>query len=355
MERAALQGRREGGARASVEARERPRRNRRSPALRDALRETVVRPANLLLPLFVHEGAEVEAVGSMPGVGRLPVGRPLVEAVEAAREEGVRMVALFPKEPPERKDPAGSEASNEGGLVQRAVRLLKQEHPGVEVHTDVALDPYNSEGHDGVVDSSGRILNDETVGRLRQQALSQARAGSDCVCPSDMMDGRIGVIRDALDEEGFTDVAIMSYCAKYSSSFYGPFRDALGSDISGGGQESSSKPIPATKCTYQMDPGNVEEAQREVDLDEAEGADILMVKPGLPYLDVIRSVRESTALPVAAYQVSGEYSMLKAAGDTGFIDEKACCLEALTALRRAGASIILTYHGVQAARWLNEG
>lgn len=336
------------GAAARLGVRERPRRNRRSDAVREAVRETVVRPGNLLLPIFIHEGSREEPVPSMPGVSRVPEGQPLVEKVKEAERWGVRMVALFPKEAPERKSPGGDEAHNPNGLVQRAVRQIKAECPGMEVHTDVALDPYSSDGHDGVVDKErGVIMNDETVELLVKQALSQANAGADCVCPSDMMDGRIGAIREALDEEGHTGVAIMSYCAKYSSAFYGPFRDALGSAPEATGN------IPDSKCSYQMDPANVREAEREVDLDEEEGADVLMVKPGLPYLDVIRAVKEQTSLPVAAYQVSGEYSMIKAAASQGFIDEKACTLEALTALRRAGASIILTYHGLDAAKWLH--
>ena len=260
---------------------------------------------------------------------------------------GVRAVVLFPKIEEALKSPKGEESFREGGLVPRAVRALKAAHPSLCVITDVALDPYNSDGHDGIVrrDSSGglEILNDETVEVLCQQALCHARAGADIVSPSDMMDGRIAAIRAALDAEGFTDVLIMSYTAKYASGFYGPFRGAL-----------DSQPKDGDKKTYQMDPGNAREAIRETYLDEAEGADVLMVKPAGPYLDIISKVRDNTTLPVAAYQVSGEYLMLKSASAAGWLDEKAIVLESLIGIKRAGADMILTYFAKHAAEWLDE-
>ncbi len=248
---------------------------------------------------------------------------------------------LFPAVEESLKNPTGDEAKNPEGLIPTAIRQLKADNPELVICTDVALDPYNSDGHDGIVTDDGRILNDETIEVLCEQARVQAEAGADIIAPSDMMDGRIGAIRSTLDESGFTEVSLLSYCAKYASAYYGPFRDAL-----------ESAPKAGDKKTYQMDPANVREALREIELDEEEGADILMVKPAGPYLDVIRFMREMTALPVAAYQVSGEYAMIKAASEKGWLDERAVALEAMTSIRRAGADIIFTYYARQIAQWL---
>jgi porphobilinogen synthase len=304
------------------------------------VRETTLLPAHLVWPMFVQEGTRKETpITSMSGQSRLSIDL-LVERARTAREFGVPAVALFPALEDAQKDPLGKESANPEGLLQRAVRALKAGVPDLLVVTDVALDPYSSDGHDGVV-IDGLIDNDVTVPILAQMAVAQARAGADIVAPSDMMDGRIGAIRRALDEAGFANVSILSYCAKYASGFYGPFREAL-----------DSAPKSGDKKTYQMDPANVREALREVRLDEAEGADILMVKPGLPYLDVVRFVRENTSLPVAAYHVSGEYAMLKAAAERGFLDYDKCLLESLLSLRRAGADLIFTYGALEAARLL---
>jgi porphobilinogen synthase len=320
----------------------RPRRNRKSPAVRAFARETELTADRFILPLFIHDGSEDVPVVSMPGCSRLSADG-LLREVEGALSEGISSVVLFPAEPESKKTPQGDEAWNDGGLVQCSIRSLKQRFPELTVVTDVALDPYNSDGHDGIVAPDGRILNDETVEVLCKQAVSQARAGADIVAPSDMMDGRVGAIREALDDEGHTEVSILAYTAKYASAFYGPFRDAL-----------DSAPKAGDKQTYQMDPANVEEALREVALDEDEGADMVMVKPAGPYLDVIRLVREASVLPVAAYQVSGEYAMLKAACERGWLDERRAVLESLLAIRRAGADVILTYFARPAARWLAE-
>ncbi|MEM7676772.1 MAG: porphobilinogen synthase, partial [Myxococcota bacterium] len=268
----------------------------------------------------------------------------LLREAEAALEDGVRAIVLFPKVEEELKSKDGHESYNYDGLVQQSLRALKSRFPELLLITDVALDPYSSDGHDGVVAEDGRILNDQTVDILVKQAISQAEAGADVIAPSDMMDGRVEAIRDALEENNHSEVSILSYTAKYASAFYGPFRDAL-----------DSAPKSGDKKTYQMDPANWREAIREAELDEAEGADMLMVKPAGPYLDVIRTVREVTALPIAAYQVSGEYAMIKAGGQLGWIDEQRVALESLLAIRRAGASIILTYYARQAARWLRAG
>ena len=318
---------------------ERPRRNRKSAAVRAWHRETWLSADHFVWPVFIHDKPVDEAIGSMPGCSRWSADG-LDRQVEAALEEGIRSVVLFPAEPESSKTSLGEESWNPEGLVQRTLRRLKARWPELVLVTDVALDPYSCDGHDGIV-RDGRILNDETVEVLCKQAVSQARAGADVIAPSDMMDGRIGALRESLDVEGFTDVSLLSYTAKYASAFYGPFRDAL-----------ESAPKFGDKKTYQMDPGNVREAIREVALDESEGADILMVKPAGPYLDVIRLVREATVLPVAAYQVSGEYAMLKAASQNGWLDEEKVALESLTAIRRAGADIIFTYYARQAARWL---
>ncbi|KAI3464523.1 hypothetical protein Pfo_021186 [Paulownia fortunei] len=319
----------------------RPRRNRRSPALRAAFQETTLSPSNLVYPLFIHEGEEDTPIGAMPGCYRLGWRRGLVEEVSKARDVGVNSIVLFPKVPDALKTSTGDEAYNENGLVPRTIRLLKDKYPDLVIYTDVALDPYSSDGHDGIVREDGVIMNDETVHQLCKQAVAQARAGADVVSPSDMMDGRVGAIRAALDAEGFQHVSIMSYTAKYASSFYGPFREAL-----------DSNPRFGDKKTYQMNPANYREALVETREDESEGADILLVKPGLPYLDIIRLLRDNSPLPIAAYQVSGEYSMIKAGGVLKMIDEERVMMESLMCLRRAGADIILTYFALQAARCL---
>eukprot|EP00252_Welwitschia_mirabilis_P023377 TRINITY_DN658_c0_g1_i4.p1 TRINITY_DN658_c0_g1~~TRINITY_DN658_c0_g1_i4.p1 ORF type:complete len:283 (+),score=72.60 TRINITY_DN658_c0_g1_i4:189-1037(+) len=277
----------------------------------------------------------------MPGCYRLGWRHGLIEEVHKARDVGVNSVVLFPKIPDALKSSTGDEAYNENGLVPRAIRLLKDKYPDLVIYTDVALDPYSSDGHDGIVREDGVIMNDETVHQLCKQAVAQARAGADVVSPSDMMDGRVGAIRLALDREGFQHVSIMSYTAKYASAFYGPFREAL-----------DSNPRFGDKKTYQMNPANYREALVETGLDEDEGADILMVKPAMPYLDVIRLLRDNSSLPVSAYQVSGEYSMIKAAASSGMLDEKAAMMESLLCIRRAGADVILTYFALQAARHL---
>ncbi|GAA0175921.1 hypothetical protein Leryth_006273 [Lithospermum erythrorhizon] len=319
----------------------RPRRNRQSPALRAAFQETSLSPANFVYPLFIHEGEEDTPIGAMPGCYRLGWRHGLIEEVAKARDVGVNSIVLFPKIPDALKNATGDEAYNENGLVPRSIRLLKDKFPDLVIYTDVALDPYSSDGHDGIVREDGVIMNDETVHQLCKQAVAQARAGADVVSPSDMMDGRVGAIREALDAEGFEHVSIMSYTAKYASSFYGPFREAL-----------DSNPRFGDKKTYQMNPANYREALVECHEDEAEGADILLVKPGLPYLDIIRLLRDNSPLPIAAYQVSGEYSMIKAGGALKMIDEEKVMLESLMCLRRAGANIILTYFALQAARSL---
>jgi porphobilinogen synthase len=321
----------------------RPRRNRISPEIRGMIRETTLSAEHLVWPLFVQEGQKRETpIGSMPGQSRLSIDL-LVERAKAARDVGVPAVALFPALDDTLKDARGKESANPSGLLQRAVTALKTHVPHLVVITDVALDPYSSDGHDGVL-IEDRIDNDVTVPILAEMAVAQAKAGADIVAPSDMMDGRIGAIRLALDEAGFDQVAICSYCVKYASGFYGPFREAL-----------DSAPRSGDKKTYQMDPANVREALREVALDEAEGADYLLVKPGLPYLDVIRFVREHTSLPVVTYHVSGEYAMLKAAAQNGWLDYDRCLLETLLAFRRAGADLIFTYAAVEAARLLRSG
>jgi porphobilinogen synthase len=320
--------------------RERPRRNRKSAVLRDAVRETTLGPERFIYPLFVHEGDAPIPIGSMPGCARHSRAS-LLQEVERAVAVGVRMVALFPAIADALKDPRGTASYDPDGLVPRTIAALKERWPELVIVTDVALDPYSSDGHDGIVAPDGRILNDETVAVLVQQALCQARAGADVIAPSDMMDGRVGAIRDALDDEGFCEVSILAYTAKYASAFYGPFREAL-----------DSAPKSGDKKTYQMDPANAREALREAALDEAEGADMMMVKPAGAYLDVIRALREHSALPIAAYQVSGEYAMLKAASERGWLDERRVVLESLTAIRRAGADVILTYYARQAGAWL---
>ncbi len=320
----------------------RPRRNRKSAWVRAMARETWLSADHFIYPLFVHDGQGTQPIASMPGCSRLSLDALYAEA-EGALTDGVHAVVLFPAVDEALKTSRGEESHNPDGLVQRALKGLRARFPELTLMTDVALDPYSSDGHDGIVAPDGRILNDETVEVLCKQALSQAEAGADIIAPSDMMDGRVGAIRQTLDAAGYTEVSIMAYTVKYASAFYGPFRDAL-----------DSAPKFGDKKTYQMDPANVREALREVESDEAEGADMVMVKPAGPFLDVIRAVREMTALPVAAYQVSGEYAMLKAASQNGWLDEKKVVLEALTGIRRAGADVILTYYARQAARWLAE-
>ncbi len=322
----------------------RPRRNRRTSAIRSMVRENILSPADLILPMFFHEDAEDTPIPSMPGVTRWSLASLVREAGEA-HALGIPAVVLFPKIEDSLKTPLAEESFNDNGLVPRAIRALKAAHPTLCVITDVALDPYNSEGHDGIVQRNEKgtleILNDETVDVLCSQALSHARAGADIVAPSDMMDGRVAAIREALDDEDFINVSILSYTAKYASAFYGPFRGAL-----------DSAPKDGDKKTYQMDPANTREALRETLLDEAEGADILMVKPAGLYLDVIAKVRETSTLPIAAYQVSGEYLMLKSASASGWLDEKAIVLESLIAIKRAGADMIMTYFAKDVCKWL---
>jgi porphobilinogen synthase len=312
---------------------------------RRMMRETVLTPDDLIWPVFVIEGEDrVEKVESMPGVERLSIDRLLLKAGECVRL-GVPAIALFPVTAPEAKTEDACEAWNPEGLAQRAVRALKQSFPELGVVTDVALDPFTSHGQDGLMNEQGYIVNDETVVALVKQAVSHADAGADIVAPSDMMDGRIGAIREALEAAGHINTRILAYSAKYASAFYGPFRDAVGSAGALGG---------ANKYTYQMDPANTDEALSEVALDLEEGADMVMVKPGLPYLDVVRRVKETFGVPTYVYQVSGEYAMLKAASINGWLDEKAVVMEALTGIKRAGADGILTYFALQAAAWIRE-
>ncbi|MEX2034035.1 MAG: porphobilinogen synthase [Xanthobacteraceae bacterium] len=317
----------------------RPRRNRRSDWARRMVRENVLTTDDLIWPLFVAEGRRAP-VASMPGVERLPV-EDVVREAERAAKLSIPCIALFPYTDPGLRDENGSEALNPDNLVCRAIRAIKKEVPDVGVLCDVALDPYTSHGHDGLV-LDGVILNDETVAVLVQQALTQAEAGCDIIAPSDMMDGRVGAIRDGLDDAGFTDVQIMAYTAKYASAFYGPFRDAVG----------SSATLTGDKRTYQMDPGNSDEALREAELDIAEGADMIMVKPGLPYLDILRRLKDSFGMPTFAYQVSGEYAMLMAAAGNGWLDGDKAMMETLIAFKRAGADGVLTYFAPRVAEKL---
>jgi len=312
----------------------RPRRLRRSSAIRQLVQETVLRPADLIYPLFVHDLGESMEVASMPGVKRHSI-EGLVAECAAAAALGIRAVAVFPAIDPGLKDALGSHGLADENVLLRAVHSIKMELPELTIITDVALDPYTDHGHDGVLSEDGReVANDATVEVLCQLAIREAAAGADVVAPSDMMDGRVGEIRAALDAAGFEDTLIMAYSAKYASAFYGPFRDAVGSKL---GKDAISK------STYQMDPANVREAVREVMLDEQEGADIVMVKPAGPYLDVIRAIRETTVLPLAAYQVSGEYAQIHAAARLGWLDYERSRDESLLAIKRAGADMILTY------------
>ncbi|GAQ80029.1 delta-aminolevulinic acid dehydratase [Klebsormidium nitens] len=319
----------------------RPRRNRRNGTFRAAFQETTLSPSNFILPVFIHEGETAAPINAMPGCYRVGWRHGLLDEVRKARDVGVNQVVLFPVVPNALKTPTADECYNPEGIVPRAIRLLKDTFPEIVIYTDVALDPYNSDGHDGIVNEAGEILNDETVYQLAKQAVMQADAGADVVSPSDMMDGRVGAIRNALDEAGHHNVSIMAYTAKYASAFYGPFREAL-----------DSNPRFGDKKTYQMNPGNFREALIEVESDEVEGADILMVKPAMPYLDVIRLLRDNTSLPVSAYQVSGEYSMIRAAAAAGMLDEKKAILESLLCIKRAGADLILTYFATEAAGYL---
>ncbi|MGY1410599.1 MULTISPECIES: porphobilinogen synthase [unclassified Luteimonas] len=321
------------------------RRMRRDEFSRRLMRETVLTANDLIYPVFVHESAGRAPVSSMPGVERLSIDE-LLRVAETASELRIPALALFPVTAPEAKSLDAAAAWDDDGLCQRAVRALKARFPQLGVITDVALDPYTAHGQDGLLDDGGYVMNDATVDALVQQALSHARAGADVVAPSDMMDGRIGAIRVALEEAGFVDTRILAYAAKYASAFYGPFRDAVG---------SASALGKADKTTYQMDPANSDEALREVALDLEEGADMVMVKPALPYLDIVRRVKDEFGVPTFAYQVSGEYAMLKAAAANGWLDERACALEALLSIRRAGADGVLTYYALDAARWLREG
>ncbi len=322
----------------------RPRRLRREAWSRELVRESRVHPSDLILPVFVLDGHDVvQDVASMPGVQRVTLDR-LYPIAEECVSLGIPVIALFPVLEPSLKSDDGREALNVKGLVPRVVRELKKRFPELGVMTDVALDPFTSHGQDGLLDSHGYILNDETLEVLVQQALTQAEAGVDIVAPSDMMDGRIGAIRQALENQNLIHTRIMAYSAKYASAFYGPFRDAVGSAANLG---------KGNKKVYQMDPANSDEALREVALDIAEGADMVMVKPGLPYLDIVRRVKDTFGYPTAAYQVSGEYSMIKAAAANGWIDEPRVMMESLTAISRAGADIIITYYARDAARTLN--
>ncbi|WP_445665272.1 porphobilinogen synthase [Fodinibius sp. AD559] len=319
----------------------RGRRLRNSAALRNMVAEHNLKPADFIAPVFVMEGEnEKVEIPSMPDYYRYTLDL-LMDEIQELKDVGIRSVLVFAKVPDELKDNKGTEALNPDGLMQRAVRAIKEEFPEMLVMTDIAMDPYSSYGHDGIVED-GEILNDESVEVLSKMAVSHAEAGVDMVAPSDMMDGRIGAMREALDEEDFEHTGIMAYSAKYASSYYGPFRDAL-----------DSAPGFGDKKTYQMDPANVQEAIKEAKLDEQEGADIVMVKPGLPYMDVIRAVKENVSVPVSVYNVSGEYAMLKAAAEKGWLNEEEAMMEALVGFKRAGADLIATYFAKAASKVLN--
>jgi porphobilinogen synthase len=322
----------------------RPRRMRYAEFSRRLMLENRLSVDDLILPVFVHELDRVAPVASMPGVERLSIDA-LLRRAELAVQAGIPALVLFPVTAPEAKSLDAQAAYDENGLAQRAIRALKSRFPELGVITDVALDPYTSHGQDGLVNDSGYVMNDETIEVLVAQALSHAFAGADVVAPSDMMDGRIGAIREALEEEGFVNTQILAYSAKYASAFYGPFRDAVGSAAAFG---------KSNKYSYQMDPANSDEALREVALDIEEGADMVMVKPGMPYLDVVSRVKTQFQVPTFVYQVSGEYAMLKAAAQNGWLDERACVLESLTAMKRAGADGILSYFALDAANYLKE-
>ncbi|MGD9583456.1 MAG: porphobilinogen synthase [Lysobacterales bacterium] len=324
----------------------RMRRMRRDDFSRRLMREHQLSANDLIYPVFVRAGQGVrEPVASMPGVERVSIDA-LLGVAEQAAGLGIPALALFPVTDPGDKSLDGAEAWNPDGLAQRAVRALKARFPELGVITDVALDPFTTHGQDGLIDASGYVQNDATVAALIRQALSHAEAGADVVAPSDMMDGRIGAIRQALEQAGHIHTRILAYSAKYASSFYGPFRDAVGSAGNLG---------KGNKYTYQMDPANSDEALREIALDLDEGADMVMIKPGMPYLDIVRRVKQRFGVPTFVYQVSGEYAMLKAAAQNGWLDERACVLEALTSCKRAGADAVLTYFALDAARWLRAG
>ena len=323
----------------------RPRRLRKQKFNRSLVRENALSASDLIYPLFVIEGENKrEVIESMPGIERVSVDQLLVEAKEII-DLKIQAIALFPVISSDKKTEEAGESYNPDGLVQRAVRSLKRNFPELAVITDVALDPFTSHGQDGLIDSDGYVLNDETVDVLIKQSLSHAEAGADIIAPSDMMDGRIGAIRNALEESGYIHTNILSYSAKYASSFYGPFREAVG---------SSGNLGKSDKKTYQMDPGNSNEAIREVELDISEGADMVMIKPGLPYLDIVSNVKQTFGVPTFAYHVSGEYAMLKAASQNNWIEEKSTVLETLLCFKRAGADAILTYYAKDAAKWINE-
>ena len=323
----------------------RKRRMRRDDFSRRLMRENTLSASDFIYPMFILDGENrCEAVESMPGIERVSIDLLLEQAQEVS-DLGIPAIVLFPVVDESGKSDQADEAWNPQGLVQRAIRALKTALPDLGVITDVALDPYTSHGQDGLLDEHGYVVNDETIEVLVKQALSHAEAGADVVAPSDMMDGRIGMIREALESSGYVNTRILAYAAKYASSFYGPFRDAVGSAANLAG---------ADKYSYQMDPANSNEALHEVALDIDEGADMVMIKPGLPYLDIVRRVSEELQFPTFVYQVSGEYAMLKAAGQNGWIDERACVLEALLSMKRAGADGILTYYAKSAAAWLQE-
>lgn len=323
----------------------RPRRMRRDDFSRRMMRENQLTADDLIYPVFVLEGEKQrEAVPSMPGVERVSIDELLGEAQQLV-DLGIPAIALFPVVPTEKKSDEAEEAWNPDGLAQRAVRALKEKFPELGVITDVALDPFTSHGQDGLLDDDGYVTNDRTVEALVKQAVSHAQAGADIVAPSDMMDGRVGAIREALEQEGFVNTRILAYSAKYASSFYGPFRDAVGSAGNLGG---------GNKYSYQMDPANGDESLHEVALDLEEGADMVMIKPGMPYLDIVYRVKEAFGVPTFVYHVSGEYAMLKAAAQNGWLDEEAVVLEALLGMKRAGADGILTYYAKDVARWLKK-
>ena len=323
----------------------RPRRLRKHSTIRSLVRETSFTVEDLIYPLFIIEGEKQrEKVKSMPGVERLSIDQLMLEAKEIVALR-IPAIALFPVISADRKSEEAQESYNSDGLIQRAVRELKRSFPDLLVITDVALDPFTSHGQDGLIDKDGYVVNDETVEVLVKQAISHARAGADIVAPSDMMDGRIGAIREALEENGFIHTSILAYSAKYASSFYGPFRDAVG---------SSGNLGKSDKKTYQMDPANSNEAIHEVEMDIAEGADMVMIKPGLPYLDILSSVKKTFGVPTFAYHVSGEYAMLKAASANGWIDEMPVVLETLSCFKRAGADAVLTYYAKEIAQWISD-
>lgn len=310
----------------------RPRRNRQSPSLRALLSETTLAPADFILPLFLCEGdSQQQPIGALPGVNRYSADLAITK-VKTCVAQGIKAFALFPAISADKKDPLARESTNPDGLLPQSIAKIKSAVPEALLITDVAMDPYSSDGHDGIV-VNGKIINDESLEVLAAMAVAQAKAGADIVAPSDMMDGRVGFIRRALDDAGFKDVGILAYTAKYASAFYGPFREAL-----------DSAPKHGDKKTYQMDPANRREALREAELDTREGADMLMVKPALSYLDVISDLKQNTHLPIAAYQVSGEYAMIKAAAERGWLNERAAFVETLTSIKRAGADIILSYY-----------